>query len=101
MIYTGPHQMVGRDGNMRPAHEWEERWINERLNGELINDSDTHAWFFKYRGRFVTGPDGEGRFWLVPRNSMVGLTSSRPMYVLALPGELTEWSFPPTPKVAL
>lgn len=97
----GPFTVPDRRGpGQRPAHEWEQRWAEEKLNRDYLIDNDPFRSFGKFAGRWVVqGIDGT--FHLMPRHSMMGLTSSQPAYVLALPYMLMpEFDFPPTPEVS-
>lgn len=57
--------------------------------------------FYPLRGRLVIrgGPSGF-HFFLVPEGAMIGLTSSQPVYQLAIPGELITWDWPEPPEVS-
>lgn len=89
-----------RGPGTRPAHEWEQRWANEKLADEYRTDNDPVLRFGRYAGRWVT-QGYNGSFHLIPRHSMIGLTSSQPAYVLALPHMLMPtFDFPPVPEIA-
>jgi len=80
--------------------EWQRRWADEELAKNVAADcSDYGGWGTQLRGRLVVHGEG-AQFWLVPRFSSMGFSSSPPTYVLALPEDIINWQFPPTPEIA-
>jgi len=84
----------------KDPHEWQQRWADERFAQEIMDNRPYGFHFYRLRGRIVIqGMDG--LFRLVPHTEQISLSSFQPNYILALPSDMIEWSFPPTPKVAM